>query len=295
MELISVQLRKYLLSPGNVFWIKKSGKQVLLCKKGELLNFSLIQKLETNNEKLLLTENINFEIQKDFLSDYASFDRAILIREKITWREKFIGKFKDYFLDNEVEQLDLDMLAWSLFSSFNIKDSEDFLNQDCDIFRRHLSVASSYTFCAFFLGYYSSGFLSTLFTKTLKSLMSIGEETGARPLKVELDSFNKLETFSKIDLEEILQIENTSNLLYSGFFERYDGTGISHVNIREMLDLEVVLIAINRQIGFIKNENLNFFKIIEKNEFKCDSKLTGLIRRTLIERDQGIVQVIGLG
>lgn len=290
-----MQLRKYLLAPGNIFWIKKSGKQVLLCKKGDVLNLSLIQKLETNKEKLLLTENINFEIQKDFLSDYASFDRELVIREKIAWREKFIGKFKNYFLDNEVEQFELDLLAWSLFSNFNLKDSEDFLNQDSDIFRRHLSVASSYTFCAFFIGYYSPGFLSTLFTKTLKSLMSIGEETGIKPLKTELESFNKLETFSKIDLEEIIQIENTSNLLHSGFFERYDGTGVSHVNIREMLDLEIVLIAINRQIGFYKNETLNLFKIIEKNEFKCDSKLTGLIRRTLLERDKGIVQVIGLG
>ncbi|NOT78252.1 MAG: hypothetical protein HOP07_04535 [Bacteriovoracaceae bacterium] len=290
-----MQLRKYLLAPGNIFWIKKSGKQVLLCKKGDLINLNFIQKLETNKEKILLSEAINFEIQKDFQTDYSNFELELVIREKIAWRERFIGKFKDYFLDNEVGQLELDMLAWSLFSNFSPKESEDFLNQDNDIFRRHLSVASSYTFCAFFLGYYSTGFLSTLFTKTLKSLMSIGEKGTVRPLKAKLEKINKLETFTKIDLEEILLIENTSNLLHSGFFERYDGTGISHVNIREMLDLEIVLIAINRQMEFFKNENLNLFKAIEKNEFRCDSKLTGLIRRTLLERDQGIVQIVGLG
>ncbi len=288
-------LEKYLLAPGDIFWHKKSGKTVLLSKKGELVNFHLIKKLEANREKIIIEDFINFEMQKLFQKNFKEMKAELQVKEKIAIREKIIGRLSSYFLDEDTQQLELNLLAWSLFSNFNLNESLEFMNLDTEIFNRHLSVASNYVFCALMLGYYDSHFLTHLFNKTLRNLVTIGKRAEIVPTKEKLESINLKDTFNVIDLEEMRNLENSEKILFSGFFERYDGTGVSGTNIREMIDLEVVLIAINRHFHFCKKIEGNFFKIIVNNEFNCDQKLNALIKKTLLERDQGIVQVIGLG
>ncbi len=290
-----MMLENYLLAPGDIFWQKKSGKNVLLSKKGDLINFSLIKKLEMNRQKLLLENQINFEIQKLFSKHLREMRLELQVKEKIAFREKFIGRFSAHFIEDEAIQLELDLLAWMLFSDFSREEAMSFTDIDSEIFKRHLSVASTYTFCALLLGYYDSRFLTGLFTKTLRSLMSIGKKLESGINRERLENLNQKETFSFVDLEEIKKVEETENLLFSGFFERYDGTGLSHTNIREMIDLEIILIAINRHMNFNKRSDRNFFRQLINNEFKCDQKLTALIMKTLLERDKGIVQIIGLG
>jgi len=288
-------LGKYLLAPGDVFWNKKSGKKVLLSKKGELLNINLIKKIEQNKEKIILENHINFEIQKLFQGYFAEMRNELQIKEKIALREKILGRFSSFFLEEETEQLELDLLSWILFSSFSYEESRDFINHDSEIFKRHLSVASTYTFCALMLGYYDSKFLTMLFTKTLRNLLSIGNANEVLLTKDKLESFIQKDSFKGADLNLIKEFETKENLLFSGFFERYDGTGLSNTNIREMIDLEVVLIAINRHLNFNRKAESNFFKTLVNDGFICDQKITTLIKRTLTERDKGIVQIIGLG
>ena len=187
MKLNSALLRKEILSPGDIFWIKKSGDSLLVSKKGDAINFDLIKKLETAGFELVIENQIDQHKENEFETVYERYGIEVLMRDKIQWREKIVQMLVEEFVDKERDQAEMDLLGWKLFSKLKVEDARAFIERDSELFKRHLRIASSYTFCAFLLGYYESQFLSTLFSSTLESLMSLGRAVNAMNLKEKLE------------------------------------------------------------------------------------------------------------
>ena len=273
-----------LLSPGNIFWIKNTGRPSLISKKGEPLNHTLIKKLDSAAQ-LIMMEDVELSLQAQMNEIYSRYCQEVLMRDKIQCREQIITLLREEFIENKKSQFELNILAWKLFSNFTEEDREVLAGFDSELLNRHLTVASSYVFCAFFLGYYESNYLKNLFTSTLKNLMDLGHSVHALTLKEKLEYFRMQESFNSEDFENIKQIGSAELLSKTMILERYDGSGMNHVNSREMSDLEIILVALNRTYGFKESEtSINVLRDIEISDLKCEVKILRMLQRVLYKK-----------
>lgn len=279
-------IRNEMLAPGDIFWQKKSGQNLLISKKGDAINFELIKKLEAAQQTLTIENLIDPDVRHEFEAVYEKYCSEVLMRDKIKWREQLIELLRVEFIEKEIEQFELNMLAWKFFSKFSTEEGFAFIERDSELFKRHLSVASSYAFCAFLLGYYESDFLSRLFSSTLESLMHLGESVNVMSLKEKLDYLSFQESFLPEDFEVMKEIASDDVLTKSVLFEKYDGSGIRNINSREMSDLEIVMVALNSSYGFKKCLDKNVLLAIDCGDFKCEGKTQRLLKRVLMKKER---------
>lgn len=284
MKLILHQFEHEIFSSGNIFWNKNSGERILISKKGEILNLNLIKKFLTGNAELFIEDQIDLDAYESIYSLYQKLGNEISMKEKIILRNELIAKLKEEFIAKEnTSQFELDYLGWKLFSNYKASEGITFFEHDHDLFKRHLSVASSYAFCAFFLGHYEVKFLNNLFSKTLLNLMNLGKDASLFTLKEKLEYLRLQESFNADDCADVRMIADDKILFETVFFERYDGSGPRKINSREMDDLEIILIAINQMYGPLSGEGKNILKIIENDEFNCSLRIKKLLKKTIIE------------
>lgn len=259
---------------------------MLISKKGDVINLDLIKKLDIAGEALVIQNQIDQHARQEIETVYEKYCLEVLMRDKIKWREELISLLQKEYIEKEKDQFELNMLAWKLFSKFTMEEAMDFMKRDSELFKRHLNVASSYAFCAFLLGYYESQFLSRLFTSTLESLMHLGSSVNVMSLKEKLDYLLFQESFLPEDFEVVKEIAAPEQMEKGVWFEKYDGSGPRNINSREMSDLEVVMVALNGSYGFKKCLEKNVLLVIDNNEFKCDAKTLGHLRRALAKKEK---------
>lgn len=281
LDLNLKDVKGFILSPGNVFWQQKSGAHILLSAKSDFLNLPLIEKLSNANHILLIENQINLQLQHDFVEYFKGHQAEMLIREKLQWRSKLMTLFSEELGSDEVSQFEVDELAWKVFSRVSYEQARKFLEEDINLFKRSMSVSSSYTLCAFMLGYYSDEFLAKLFTDTFLNLMDLNASVPLQTLKMKLEKIRTLESLQVEDkqiLEDIYQLTNKRNVVLG---ERYDGSGVRQINKREMTDLELVLVALNDHYSYSDNSYKSIFYEIKNSLFKCDKKILNVLEKCM--------------
>jgi hypothetical protein len=284
LEFSLANLKHDLLAPGNIFWKKKAGNAVLISKKGEVLNIEILKKLSDSSAEIFITDEIDLHASAELEALYAKYSEEVLMRDKIVWREKFIECLAREFIEKEnVEQFELNHLAWRLFSSFEHSEGVAFIERDADLFTRHLSVASSYTFCAFLLGYYEPSFLNGLFSKTLQNLMDLGASERVMSLKEKLEYLRLQESFSVDDFEYLKVIASNEILSSTVLFEKYNGSGPRNLNSREMSDLEVAFVGISGKFSFTEPTTPNILWSIQNGQLLCQPRVLKLLTTALVK------------
>jgi hypothetical protein len=281
MDLNLKDVKGFILSPGNIFWQQNSGAHVLLSAKSDFLNFPLIEKLSKTNHILLIENQIDLQLQHDFIFNFKSYELEILIREKLQWRRKLMNLFSEELGNDRVSQFEVDQLAWKVFSRVDHEETRKFLDKDIDFFKRCMSMASSYTLCAFLLGYYSDEFLTKLFNETFLNLMDFKNSVPMQTLKLQLEKIRSEENLVAEDnhiLEDLYQLGSKKNVLLG---ERYNGSGYRQINKSEMTDLEKVLVALNDHYSFADSTHKSIFYEIKNSLFKCDEKILKVMRKCL--------------
>jgi hypothetical protein len=279
-------IKDEILSPGNIFWKKNNGADILISKKGDVLNHQLIQKLFLADCDLFLVDGIDFDLHDMMFSLYVKYSEELFMRDKIKFRDELIENLRLEFVEKPKTQFEFNQLAWKFFSKFTNEDKQIFIEKDSALFKRHLNVASSYTFCAFLLGYYEPAFLSNLFTMTLKNLMALGDTIHVMSLKEKIEYLRMQDSFNTEDFKDSIDLGSDDQISKTMICERYDGSGIKHINSREMSDLEIVLVALNRSYGFDETEHTNILNEIVSGEIKCVDRILKMLQRVLIKRTE---------
>ena len=282
-------IKNEILSPGNIFWKKRSGDLVLITQKGDVINHDLIQKLQDAHHDIVMNDQIDPHQRDKLNSIYEKYCSELLMRDKIGWRDQLIELMRVDFIVNQNSQFEFNQLAWDFFSTFSNDDIASFIKKDSELFKRNLTIASNYTFTAFVLGYYEPRFLSNLFTKTLKNLMELGNSTNVLSFKEKIEYLRMQDSFHEDDYESMKEIANEDLLSSTVLFERYDGSGLRKINAREMTDLEVVLVALNRKYGFESSGSENVFLEISRDNFNCGPRLLKTLQKLLAKKDKEIV------
>ncbi len=115
------EISKNLLSPGDVYWIKKSGAEILISSKGDILNLNLISKLEKQSEKVVIENYID---ETDLLEIKELFDRfqaELLIKDKNFYREKIFKFFYKKIVDENKSDNELNIIFWKMFSELGFE------------------------------------------------------------------------------------------------------------------------------------------------------------------------------
>lgn len=292
MKFNFAHIKDEILSPGNIFWKKNNGSDVLISKKGDVVNHQLIQKLLAADSNLFINDCIDFDTHNSMFSLYVKYSEELFMRDKIKLRSELVEKLRLEFIENQKTQFEFNHLAWKFFSKFTKEEEMAFVEKDSALFKRHLNVASSYAFCAFLLGYYEPGFLSNLFTMTLKNLMELGESIHVMGLKEKIEYLRMQDSFNSEDFKSVTDIGSSDQISKTMILERYDGSGMKHINSREMSDLEIILVALNRKYGFEELEQINILSEIENGDLACVNRILKMLQRVLQEkREESIASI----
>lgn len=277
-ELNLRELEGFVLSPGDIFWIKNSGTEILIAKKSDFLNFALIEKIANSNHQLRLENQIDLSLQHQFMEMVHAHQREVFFKEKLQWKKRIFV----LLLQNKLSQFEISQLAWMAWSCIDSESVKALIDFDIDLFKRSLNVASSHIFCALLLGYYQDDFLKALFTNTLKDLMSIERSELLNNMKTEMEQMREYDTLTEDDKSFIKRIYPRS-ISWAG--ERYNGSGVNAYNKKEMSDLEVLLIALERHFSYYDVDGESLFDSIQKGKFLCDEKILSVIKKGLIQAE----------
>lgn len=262
-------IEREILSPGDIYWRQKSGSEVLISKKGDLLNWNLIQKLDSNHHELLIENKIDPQLTDEFITYFSKYSEEILMKNKIEWREKLIDLLNREFAEKNRSQFELNYIGLKLFSTLKREDLERFVDRDLGFFSRNFSVAGAYTFCAFIMGYYNEKFLQEIYSRTLSLLMEVGMNKHMNGLRSDLEVMRLKKDYNADDITYLKNIFNENILEGTVFLEKYNGSGVRTLNKREMNDLDLAFMAINEHFSFV-DENINNVLLDLNNK-----KLTG--------------------
>jgi hypothetical protein len=282
------ELHGYVFAPGDIYWLQKSGAEVLLSPKFDFLNFQLMEKLAGANHKLLIEYQINLHVQSSFVDYFKRHKLELLISNKIKWRKSLIELFNGEFSENKASQFALSQFGWKVFSKIEIEEAKKHMEGDKDLFLRSMNISASYTLCAFLLGYYNDDFLSNLFTETFLNLISIKKSQGVIDLKIQLESIRLIDRFesSHVELlEDLFLLSNKKNVFLG---ERYDGSGYWKINSDEMNDLELLFVALNRHYSYITPATTTIFNDIKNANFDCDQRILIALRRYIESNDENM-------
>jgi hypothetical protein len=278
MKLDFKNLKEQILSPGNIFWQQKSGTVVLLSSKADFLNYDLIQKLNNSHHELLIEDQIDFQLQDEFVELFKAHDEVLLVKEKKEWRSRILDLCINKFSQKDFPQWEMDQMVWRVFSTLTKEETKNYIDLDLDLFKRSLSVASSTVLCAFLLGYYSDVYLKKLFADTFRSLMSMDEVESLITLKNKLEEIRTLDTLANDERTFLQGVYHASTSLVG---ERYDGSGIKNIHKREMNDVEIVLVALCAYYPYGKKNEQNIFYALKNSQLKCERKILNVLRRSL--------------
>jgi hypothetical protein len=257
-----------ILSPGKIIWHKKSDTEVVISSKYSFLNLSMIEKLINGGHNILIEDNDETHVHAEFEELFLRMKGHHHIKDKIIHRNKIINLLKTHYIDTPRTQDDLNQLAWRLFSTLNREEATTYLNRDINLFKRAMSVASSFAFCAFLMGHYDNMFLKNLYTTTFKNLMNIGNELLVNSLKEKLESLRVKIQFDEAD---------------KAFIKTIDSTGIMELEIQDLNNLELIVSSLNAFFQWDQYyEGKNLLSDICEGKFKLNPKVVDLIKENLL-------------
>lgn len=269
-----------LLAPENIYWRRKEGIEILISTKADILNFEMLEKLSLSKQTLLIEESTDYEIYKEFVAMFKEYESEISIKSKLKWRKKLISILMEHYYFTDKTQFELDQLCWKVFSEFDKHTGKEFLNRDCDYFKRTISVASSYALCALLLGYYDETFLRKIYNSTIVNLMNIGPDKVISSLKENLELIRKKSSLETDDKSFISAVVDDKNFEQKFLFEKFDGSGAMTINIHEMSDLELVLSSLNYYFHFEDtSERKNILAAMKDSSFHIEKRILNLMRR----------------
>lgn len=281
------QFKNSLLAPGDISWHKKSGEDVLISRKAEMMNIQLIKKLEAAREKVLLENPIDLDLQRRFEAMFEKYNSELLIKDKLVWREKIIHALRVDFIEKHRSQLDFDFMTWNIFSKIPLENGQKYIERDEKLFKRNLTITATYTWVAFLIGYYDTTFLSNLFSHAMTDSMNMGLEENVMTLKDKLEYLRMIDYFDEKDFSEINELIPAESYKRLVLFERANGSGPLKLNIHELSDLELIIWSMHKEISF-KDDfeiNSNTLSMIMSGQLKIDDTIEQIVTRSLTRID----------
>jgi hypothetical protein len=257
-------IENYILSPGDIYWIKNSGEELLVSKRGEVPNAILCKKLLKHEYVLQIRNEINLEIISKLEEYFTASKKELLVQKKNQYRSKIIELLRLEFAESDRSQLEFDIMVWKIFSKFSVEEQFNLVSIDLDLFKRSLRVTSSLVIGAFLVGYYDENFLELLFSRTMNLLMSI-----VKPEMV-LKEVQNLEKI-RVNIKSVKDIKEEVKLIFD--------PAVIH---SEVSSWEKLLVVFNSHFSFVDSgRQVNILSDIFKNKIELNASVINMAMKTL--------------
>lgn len=272
-------IQSEVLCPFNIYWIKKDGSKVLINREGEFVNIDLISRLSFA-EATLEAEMGESEDEINTLLDYFDqYESEKFLKDKMKFRALILQSFKKMFIDMNCSQVKVNYLVHRIFSS---DECHSYFKKDCDqeILSRNLSIASVYVLMAFYLGHYDMTFLRRNYSSTFIHLMELGKNSSQMAIKEKINYLRMQERLSEEDKQSAKDLVGDLDTV---LFEKFSGEGLNQINIKEMSDLESVLVSLFEKINFDDSMSENIFKKVVEGKVEFKERVQRFIKKELGE------------
>ena len=280
------EIENEIFSPGNLFWKKKSGVEVLISAKGDFLNHQLLKKISESDQKFLISNSVEQNKISEFKNLFQEYEFLIQIKEKNKQRKKILNFLNEIFYSpiEEVRQFELVLMCFHIFNERSLEENMAFFNSDIEFAMRSFQVASSYTLLAFLLGYYDFKFLKKLFNTTIENFSILSKDKLIMTFKEKLEVVKNKEKLEECDFNFIKNENNLNDEFQKILFERFDGSGVFSINKNEMNDLEIVFLSLNKLYSYkVMKDINNILSLVKKDSFDCDVKILNIIKSNFDE------------
>lgn len=282
-EIIYSDLKKFLLSPGNIFWKKNNGDEVLISKKGDVCNLNLLEKIYLNKQTILIEDEIDRHMLHEAETLFKAYCNEIQVKDKNKWKDKIRFFLTENFINKNKPQLELNLVVWNWFGSEELFEiSKEMMAKDDVLFIRTLTIATDLSLLALAGGYYDEKYLQKYYEEVFKCFNNLFKKGTLMQLKMNLEKCRTGRGFKK---EEII-IE--AQFCSKNFFEEFDGTGVNKNTINEMNEMEFFEMKINHLISFIEREESNFLFLIKEKKLDLGTEYTGLINQLYVDDKESI-------
>lgn len=277
-DLISLVGRSPLV-PFNLFWVKKSGKRVLLKSTGEFSSRSDLEKWINKNLNLESESHLNENWIKEGTEKLTAYQS--LHEENFcdplklqAWTMDWVSWIHTYLWEKgkELNRLDICFLIGVFFYDLTEKEEELFLNYPIEVQKKNYLMASFGVILATLVGYNEKDFLCNYFKTLLfwdaPFASNMWSESEANFLKQEWNepglgftlSTDTKDQITKLFEEELPNIKEllSENLKYKGLlkylnwsFESLNGEGRPFgFRAAELSDLDVLTIFLAHRFSY---------------------------------------------
>lgn len=274
-ELDFFEIRKNLLSPGDIFWIKRSGDEVLISSKGDLLNLNLISKLEKESQKVVIENYIDETDILEINELFERYQKEILIKDKIVYREKILKFFHKKIVEENQKDIEINVLFWKIFSELGFEFGTKFVEIDRDYFDRALTIGGLTILGHLLLGFYDLDFLKKSYSNVIRDFKNVLGQDSVMSFKDKMESFREKDGLLEIDQGLIKNIKTT-------LFEKDSSLGLKKTMHFELSDYEILMAEINSKISYKeKNETGTIYKDFLLGKFQIENRFNNLIVREI--------------
>jgi hypothetical protein len=264
------EIKLFILSPGNIFWKKNSGAEILITKKGDMCNFEVMKKIDLNSQKHgeLLIENeidIDFVIAaKEMIQLYnneSSFD------EKLNLRSKLVSFLIEEFIHKKRSQFEFVIVCVSWFVGSNVELMQNLVSKDKDIFIQAINYSSCLAVSSFLTGYYDTHYLAAIFSDSISYFKELLEKESAYLLKESLKRVRR-------SREHLKLFEAKGNIVAEVLNSRLEDDTYAS-------DLEKLIHELDWIEAMDINSNSNFLLQVLNTDLGINCEVLGFLKRTI--------------
>ena len=129
-EIVFSELKTNLLSPGIIFWKKNIGEEVLISKKGDLINIELIEKIHNAKNKLLIEDEVDRKFLYEANELIKTYQEKVHVNEMDNIKIKMFDFLVEHFIKSNKSEFEFNMVCWSWFSDLTHEEGAKFLELD---------------------------------------------------------------------------------------------------------------------------------------------------------------------
>lgn len=224
------------LSRHDVYWQKRDGSRVLVCRAGDLVSHAHLDRFKNIHQEC----RVDLERLNSIIEILAPLKNPMRAKEKMQVVQTLRDCWSDYFGHDQIALLEVVILSELLVPDMMKSNASLWSKASMSLFHRSCFVATMSLIGSCALGYSSWSFLSEIWRMSFalsSQYAEAGLDLSSLP-KFELvrtqktNEKPKLVVDTKADFKSLVEVTNL-------FFEQPDGNGFPReLNIAEMTDVE---------------------------------------------------------
>jgi len=313
------EMKRFLCSPGEIYWLKKNGKPVKVLDSGELMDEHFKAKYAKIEESLRIVMIIDPGLISEASLYFAGLKNSQNESMRLSNRNKLLKLFRDIYWDSTRggSLQDLIEIGYKAFYSLDAEDEKNFRDASIIVYKRSALMGGVAVFLALAFGYLDYYFLQDFYHlfyfldyslergelsfNILKAcelerrdsgsgveFLFFGDNPGPELETFKMHSERSLTLFKKMARTKLNDQSMVRHILMQ--HEKCNGKGFPYgINENAMSDLEAIMVLVNHLVSYNQmplrgNDGMGFLRnvLIQYDRKDLSEVVSTRLRATLV-------------